>query len=113
MPISTEQFKSINDLVRYLNDLEEKVNVVEEENHALRTTIEDMSQRNRDLVDFIKSTWPKTSLFHHSFWVRAITVFGHNLVIQLIIGVVLFILYLVILAPVIAQLLRSAPGMLQ
>ena len=44
---------------------------------------------------------------------RALVIFGHNLVIQLIIGVFLFILYLVLLAPVIANLLRQAPGLIQ
>lgn len=113
MPISAEKFKNITDLVHYLNDLEAKLGVLEEENKALRNSIDDMSQRNRDMVDFIKASWPKTSLFSSSFWVRALSVFGHNLVIQLIIGVLLFIVYLLLLAPIIAQLLGGASGMLQ
>lgn len=112
MPISAEQFKNIHDLVHYLNDLESKVNLLEEQNSALRTSLEEMSTRNADLVAFLKENWPKTSLFHRSFWVRALTIFGHNLVIQLILGALLMILYLAILAPVLVQLFRQMSGSL-
>lgn len=108
MPVTANHFKNISDLIQYLNDLEEKVNVLEQQNSALRTSIDEINTRNREMVEFLKESWPKTSLFHRSFWVRALTVFGHNLVIQLIIGVVLFILYMLLLAPVIAQLIQQA-----
>jgi len=113
MPISANQFKNMNELIQYLNDLEQRINIVEEQNLALRTSMEELSGKNRELVEFLKETWPKTSLFHRSFWVRALTIFGHNLVIQLIIGVFFFILYLVFLAPVIASMLQQVPGLLQ
>jgi hypothetical protein len=107
MPISPNQFKSMNELIQFLNDLEQKMNVLEEQNAALRTSVDELYVKNRNLVDFLKDSWPKTSLFHRSFWVRALVIFGHNLVIQLIIGLVLFILYLILLAPVIAGLINQ------
>lgn len=113
MPISANQFKNMNELIQYLNDLEQRINVVEEQNLSLRTSMEELSGKNSSLVEFLKDSWPKTSLFHRSFWVRALVIFGHNLVIQLIIGVILFIIYLAFLAPAIASLLRQAPGLLQ
>jgi hypothetical protein len=113
MPISANQFKNMNELIQYLNDLEQRINIVEEQNLALRTSMEELNGKNRELVEFLKDSWPKTSLFHRSFWVRAWTIFGHNLVIQLIIGVFFFILYLVFLAPMIASMLQQVPGLLQ
>jgi hypothetical protein len=107
MPITANHFKNISDLVQYLNDLEEKVNILEQQNSALRTSIDEVNTRNREMVEFLKESWPKTSLFHRSFWVRALTIFGHNLVIQLIIGAVFFILYLLLLAPFVAQLFQQ------
>ncbi len=113
MPISANQFKNMNDLIQYLNDLEQRINVVEEENLTLRTSLEEVNGKNRDLVEFLKDSWPKTTLFHRSFWVRALTIFGHNLVIQLIIGALLFILYLALLAPLVASLINQASGLVQ
>ena len=111
MPISANQFKNMNELITFLNDMEEKINVLEQQNIALRTSMDDLSTKNRDLVQFLKDSWPKTSLFHRSFWVRALTIFGHNLVIQLIVGVILFIISLVFLGPVFAQLFNQATGL--
>lgn len=110
MPISPNQFKSMNELIQFLNDLEHKIDVLEEQNAALRSDVEELSNKNSNLVQFLKDSWPKTSLFHKSFWVRALVIFGHNLVIQLIIGVFFFILYLVLLAPLIARLITQVTG---
>ncbi len=111
MPISPNQFKNMNELIQFLNDLEEKTNQLEEQNVALRTSMEDLSTKHRDLVQFLKDTWPKTSLFHRSFWVRALVIFGHNLVIQLIVGVILTLIALLFLGPVIAQLVSQGTGL--
>ncbi|MBI4927940.1 MAG: hypothetical protein HY835_09245 [Anaerolineae bacterium] len=111
MPISPTQFKNMNDLIVFLNDLEAKVNVLEEQNMILRNSLDEMADKNRGLVDFLKESWPKTSLFHRSFWVRALTVFGYNFVINLILSVILFILYLLLLAPMVASLLGQMPGL--
>ena len=113
MPISANQFKNMNELIQYLNDLEQRINILEEQNLALRTSMEELNGKNRELVEFLKDSWPKTSLFNSNFWVRAWTIFGHNLVIQLIIGVFILILYLVFLAPMIASMLQQVPGLLQ
>jgi hypothetical protein len=84
---------------------------LEEQNGTLRASMDDLSTKNRELVQFLKDTWPKTSLFHRSFWVRALVIFGHNLVIQLILGVILFLLTLLFLGPVIAQLISQGTGL--
>ena len=113
MPISADQFKNMNELIAFLNGLEEKINVLEEKNAALRSSVDELSTKNRDLAQFMKDSWPKTSLFHPSFWVRALTVFGHNLVIQLILGVILLIILLILFGPTIAQLMSQAPGLVR
>jgi len=111
MPISANQFKNMNELIQFLNDMEARINVVEEQNAALRASMDDLSGKNRDLVEFLKETWPKTSLFHRSFWVRALVIFGHNLVIQLILAVILFVISLIFLGPVLAQLFSQTSGL--
>ena len=107
MPMSY-QFQSMNDLVDYLNQLERRVNDLEVENTDLRAKLTSIDNRSLDVIAFVKDHWPKTGMVSASFWVRAITVYGHYFVIQLIISILLFILYLLVLAPIIASTLSSA-----
>jgi hypothetical protein len=107
LPISPNQFKSFNDLIVYLNELEEKINVLEQENLALRNSMDQVADKHRGLAEFIRDNWPKGGMVSRSFWVRALTVYGHFFVIQLIISILLFICYLVILAPIVANALRN------
>jgi hypothetical protein len=106
MPMSY-QFKSMNDLVDYLNQLERRINDLEVENSDLRAKITSIDSRSLDVIAFVKEHWPKTGMVSSSFWVRAITVYGHYFVIQLLISILLFILYLLVLAPIIAQALST------
>jgi hypothetical protein len=108
LPISPNQFKSFNDLIVYLNELEAKINVLEQENLALRNTMDQVSDKHRGLAEFIRDNWPKGAMVSRSFWVRVLAVYGHFFVIQLIISAILFIIYLVILAPLVAAALRNA-----
>jgi hypothetical protein len=108
LPISPNQFKSFNDLIVYLNELEAKINVLEQENLALRNTMDQVSDKHRGLAEFMRDNWPKGGMVSRSFWVRALAVYGHFFVIQLIVSAILFILYLVILAPILTAALKNA-----
>jgi len=116
MPITVSQLKNINELVEYLNDLEAKIRVLEDENSALRSAMEEVSSTNRSVVNLLRQEWPRTGLVSRSFWIRALTVYGHFFVIQLIVTAFLFVGYLIFIAPVIARFINEVlpallPGM--
>lgn len=108
------QFKSMNDLVDYLNQMETRLASLETENADLRAKYENVDTRSLDVIGFVKENWPKTSLVSKSWWVRALAVYGYFFVINLIISVVLGILSMVIFGSMIASALsRIGPGGLQ
>jgi hypothetical protein len=97
----------MNDLVDYLNQLERRINDLEVENSDLRAKITSIDNRSLDVIAFVKDHWPQTGLVSSSFWMRAITVYGHYFVIQLFIGILMLIVYLLVLAPIITSALSS------
>lgn len=88
MPLPT-QFKSMNDLVDYLDDLERRIRTLEEANNDLRATMQTVDTRSLDVIAFVKENWPKTSLVSKNWWVRAFAVYGYFFVINLIVSLVL------------------------
>jgi hypothetical protein len=111
MPIPL-QFKSMSELIDYLAEVERRMDHLESENAALRSQLETVDTRSLDVIAFVKENWPKTGLVSKSWWIRALSVYGYYFVIQLIVGLILFILYLVIIGPIIAAALRQlAPGL--
>ncbi len=114
MPITVNQLKNVNELVEYLNDLEAKIRVLEDENTALRSAMEEVSSASRNVVNLLRQEWPRTGLVSRSFWIRALTVYGHFFVVQLIVTAFLFVGYLIFIAPVIASFVNETlPALLQ
>ncbi|WP_322509306.1 hypothetical protein [Anaerolinea sp.] len=107
MPITVNQLKNVNELVEYLNDLEAKIRVLEDENTALRSAMEEVSNSNRNVLNLLRQEWPRTGLVSRSFWIRALTVYGHFFVIQLIVTAFLFVGYLIFIAPVITRFINE------
>jgi hypothetical protein len=106
MPI-TYQFKSMNDLVDYLNQMETRLASVETENADLRARYQHIDTRSKDVIAFVKENWPKTSLVSKSWWVRALAVYGYFFVINLIVSAVLGILSMIIFGSMIASALTQ------
>ncbi len=96
------QFKSMNDLVEYLGQLETRLSSLETENADLRAKYQHIDTRSLDVIAFVKENWPKTSLVSSSWWVRALSVYGYFFVINLIISVILGVLSLLIFGSMIA-----------
>lgn len=116
MPITVNQLRNVNELVEYLNDLEAKIRVLEDENTALRSAMEEVSNSNRNVLNLLRQEWPRTGLVSRSFWIRALTVYGHFFVVQLIVTAFLFVGYLIFIAPVITRFINEVlptllPGM--
>ena len=105
MPMSYE-IESMTDLVGYLDQLERRINDLEVENSDLRAQMNASEHRGLDVIAFVKENWPRTGLVSPSFWMRALTVYGHFIVIQLVIAMVVLILSLVIFAPRLAEMIR-------
>jgi hypothetical protein len=105
MPMSYE-IESMTDLVSYLDILERRINDLEVENSDLRTQMNASERRGLDVIAFVKENWPRTGLVSPSFWMRALTVYGHFIVIQLVISILLLILGLVIFAPSLAEMIK-------
>jgi hypothetical protein len=88
------QFNNMNELTSYLNAMEDRVKILENQNEALKQSIpESLANAARAL--------PRTRLLSRSFFERALTVWGHNFVIQLIISLVLLcvVLFIIMLVP--------------
>lgn len=92
--MATPQFKNMNDLIEYLSTLEDRIRVLEAENHALKIA------QSKNIIDgnlvskMIYRYLPKSNIFSPSFLKRAFAVWGHFFVVNLIIGTVAGILYL-------------------
>jgi hypothetical protein len=97
------QFKSMNDLVDYLNQMETRLATLETENADLRAKYQHIDTRSLDVIAFVKEHWPKTSLVSKSWWVRALAVYGYFFVINLIVSIILGILSMLIFGSMIAS----------
>ena len=88
------QFNNMNELLSYLEAIENRVKTLEGQNDSLKQSITASE-------DEATKALPKTGLLSRSFFKRAFTVWGHNFVAELIISLVLLfiILLLLILVP--------------
>jgi hypothetical protein len=108
------QFKSMGDLVTYMDLLENRISSLETENSTLRAELQNIDTRSLDVIAFVKESWPKTSLVSKSWWIRALAVYGYFFVINLIISVILGVLsFLIFGSMILSNLANLGPGGLQ
>ena len=104
MPI--EKFTSQQELIDSLNALENRMVHTEGENKLLREAVRHLQQRDLSMKALNPPQLPRLALLSPKFITRAFAVWGHYFVAQLIIGSVLFALYLVIIMILIASGLK-------
>ncbi len=79
------QFNSMNELTSYLDNMEKRVKMLEEQNDILKSN---MTRATDDAANAL----PRTGLLSHGFLRRAFTVWGHYFVASLIIFLVVAVL---------------------
>jgi hypothetical protein len=92
------QFKSMNDLVTYLGNLEERLSNLETENEQLRGIAfrQESVQESKDegaIERVVLEYFPSTNLIDSNFLKRAFAVWGHFFVANLMVGIVLGVVY--------------------
>ena len=93
----TPSFSNMNELTDYLSTMETRLATLESENTALRNALGQVKHKAAAQTFKTERGLPKTGLVSDSFFVRAFTVWGHYFVAQLIIGIPIFICYLIFL----------------
>ena len=89
-----EQFKSMNELLGYLGDLEERIKTLEMENGKLLAITSRQENVDEAIIENVVLDYlPDSNLIDHNFFKRAFAVWGHFFVANLIIGVVVRIAY--------------------
>jgi hypothetical protein len=87
----------MNELTTYLSTLETRLATLESENNTLRNALSDVKHKAAAQSFKVDRGLPETGLVSDSFFIRAFTVWGHYFVAQLIIGIPMFICYLIFL----------------
>ena len=88
-----QQFKNLNELVDYLETVEQRLESLEIENRRLKKITKSQAKDiNKDL-DFVYNILPVTNLINASFLKRAFAVWGHFFVSNLFISIVAGIVY--------------------
>lgn len=103
------QFKSMNDLVTYLGNLEERLGNLEIENERLQglASQQESTQKSLDEGAIERSVleyFPSTNLIDANFLKRAFAVWGHFFVANLIVGIVVGIMYAALMLVVFGSL---------
>jgi hypothetical protein len=89
-----ELFKSMNELVTYLGNLEERLKYLETENERLQAIASPREIVNEEAIErTVLDYLPTTNLIHPSFLKRAFAVWGHFFVANLIIGILVGVAY--------------------
>jgi len=97
---SLPPMRNVKDLVTVLGQMHIKMSTLEAENVALKAELEKTATK-RDVVQMIAKVetlnLPKSGLFSDSFIVRAVSIYGHwfvvNLVMSIIFGFLWFLLF--------------------
>lgn len=90
------EFKTREDLNDYLLQQEQRIQNLEQANAELIGEIKKRFIHKDDLPVIISENIPNTGLFSRNFLKRAFTVWGHYLVAQLLIAIVIGAFYFVI-----------------
>jgi len=89
-------FRNMNDLTAYLAAMETRLATLESENKAFRNQLGQVRYKADSQNFKTERGLPNTGLVSDSFWTRAFTVWGHYFVAQLIIGIPMFICYMIL-----------------
>jgi hypothetical protein len=103
-PTQPPAFRNMNELTGYLSALENRLATLESENKSLRNALSDVKHKAAAQSFRVERGLPATGLVSDSFFIRAFTVWGHYFVAQLIIGVPLFICYLIFFFTMMSQM---------
>lgn len=103
-------FKSMNELVEYLGQLEERVKTLEVENGRLRavTPVQE-SVDGKAIARFVSASLPQTNLLSPGFLKRAFAVWGHFFVANLLISIVVMAVYLCFVMVLFGSVLGGLP----
>lgn len=86
----------MNELITYLNILENRIISLENENKLLHERLATGQVDSLTLREEIQKHIPSSGLFSFSFWKRALTVWGHYFVVQFAISLVVLFLYMIV-----------------
>ena len=111
---SLPPMRNVKDLVTVLGQMYTKMSTLEAENAALKAELAKTATK-RDVVQMIAKVetlnLPKNGLFSDSFIVRAVSIYGHwfvvNLVVSLIFGFFWFLLFFAFWGELFANLANS------
>jgi hypothetical protein len=102
------QFKNMNELTEYLSTLETRVRTLEADNARLRGISPAREGADESTVArYVARMLPQTNLLSPSFFTRALAVWGHFMVINIIVGVIFMLLYLCLIATMFGSLVQS------
>ena len=93
--VQIPSFRNMNELASYLSAMETRLATLESENKSLRNALYDVKHKAAAQSFKVDRGLPDTGLVSDSFFTRAFTVWGHYFVAQLIIGIPMFICYLI------------------
>jgi hypothetical protein len=94
----------MNELTTYLSAMETRLATLESENRSLRNALGDVKHKAAAQSFKVDRGLPDTALVSDSFFTRAFAVWGHYFVAQLIIGIPMFICYLIFMFTVMSNL---------
>jgi len=95
--MSPASFSNMTEMLSYLNNLENRIIVLESENRMLKERTDTSSKGDRLMIhDEIGRQLPRTNILSTSFMERAFAVWGHYFVAQLVIGVGMAFIYAII-----------------
>ncbi len=103
------KFNNMNDLLAYLDSMEQRVQSLEKENQDLQGQKDSLNRYIQELGGDAQKLLPKTGLLSPSFLQRAFTVWGHYFVAQLIISVPILCVYFILMFLAIKQGINFVP----
>ncbi len=110
--VSLMEFNSMAELTAYLSQLENRVAELERENESLQTSNHAMTEKTERIYKFFRRLSTK-KIFSNNFFVRAIAIWVHNFIVELILGFVLTallaIIYFAFFATTIPPVLQNLP----
>ena len=105
---ASPNFRNLNELTTYLTRLENRLIALETENRNLKSSLSRLGQQaSTPTFKTEEDRLPDTHLFSDSFLVRSFTVWGHYVVAQLIIGIPIFLCYMIIVLSAVGEMINQ------